>query len=268
MTNSTSRIAAFAATWALPAAYERTHDQQPACSSAPAMPRTVDRTELLRSVSVFGRLTEEQLALLAASLGTQSFKRGQTIFQQGDGGDTLHLIAQGQVRIYHPSMAGRELSVAIFREGDFFGELALLDEGPRSASAEAMVPTVTLTLERGAFQQTIHNHPAIAEAMLAEIASRLRASTNYAEHLANPSAQHRVGWLLLDLARRYGVPGGDGTRIDLCLTQDDLASMFGVARETINRVLMRLRDQSLIAIVGGQIFVRDCTRLERALDAV
>src|SRR5207247_411787 len=111
----------------------------------------------------------------------------------------------GQVRIYHPSAAGRELSVAIFRAGDFFGELALLDDQPRSASAEAMLPTSTLTLGRAVFRETVRNHPAIGEAMLTELAARLRVSSGYAEHLANPSAQQRVGWLVLSLAQRYGV---------------------------------------------------------------
>lgn len=230
-----------------------------------AVLRSVDRTGLLRTVSVFGQLSAAQLAVLAASLGVQVFGRGQTIFQQGDRGDALYLIARGQVRVYHPSAAGRELSVAIFRPGDLFGELALLADRPRSASAEAMLPTIALTLERSAFQQAIHDHPAIAEALLAELAARLCASTSYAEHLANPAAHQRVGWLVLDLAQRYGVPAAQGTRIDLQLTQDDLASMFGVTRETVNRVLMRLRDRGLVALADGYLLVPDCVRLERTL---
>jgi CRP-like cAMP-binding protein len=230
-----------------------------------AMLRSIDRLSLLRIVSIFDRLSSTQLAVLAASLRLQVFGRGQTIFQQGDQGDTLYLIARGQVRIYHPSATGREISVAIFRAGDFFGELALLDEQPRSASAEAMLPTITLTLGRSALRQTIHDQPAIASTMLAELTARLRAATGYAKHLANPSAQQRVGRLMLDLAQRYGTPNASGTRIDLQLTQDDLASMFGVTRETVNRVLARLREQGLVVIEHGQLLVPDCAQLERAL---
>src|SRR5438046_202510 len=93
----------------------------------------IDKLSALRAVSVFGRLNPAQLALLASRLEVQSFGRRQTIFHQGDPGETLYVVACGQVRIYHPSAAGRELSVAIFRAGDFFGELALLDDQPRSA---------------------------------------------------------------------------------------------------------------------------------------
>jgi CRP/FNR family transcriptional regulator, cyclic AMP receptor protein len=237
-------------------------------ASAPphaAMDRSIDKLGLLRTVSVFGQLTPAQLAALATGLNVQTFGRGQTIFHQGDPGDTLYLVARGQARVYHPSATGRELSVAIFRAGDFFGELALLDDQPRSASAEAMLPTIALTLERSAFQQIIHDHPAIAQALRAELAARLRASSHYAEHLAVPGAHERVGRLVLALAQRYGVPMVSGTRIDLCVTQDELASMFGLTRETVNRVLARLHDQGLVAIAGGQLLVPDCAQLERVL---
>jgi CRP/FNR family transcriptional regulator len=217
-------------------------------------------------VPIFNRLTPAQLAVLVGNLSIQSFARGQTIFHQGDYGDTLYLIARGQVRIYHPNAAGRELSVALYRAGAFFGELALLDDQPRSASAAAMLPTIILTLARRAFLHTLHEHPAIAEALLAELAARLRATSGYAEQLANPSAPQRIGWLVLDLAQRYGTPSACGMRIDLQLTQDDLASRFGVARETVNRVLARLREQGLVMFTDGQLLVPDCARLERALE--
>jgi CRP-like cAMP-binding protein len=231
-----------------------------------AMLRSIDKLGLLRTVSIFGQLTLAPLTALAAGLNVQAFGRGQTIFQQGDPGDTLYFVARGQVRVYHPLAAGQELSVAIFRHGDFFGELALLDGQARSASAEAMLPTVTLTLGQAAFRQTIRDHPAIAEALLAELGSRLRASSTFAEHLSISAAHQRVGWLVLSLAQHYGTSAAGGTRIDLQLTQDDLASMFGMTRETVNRVLARFRDQGLVVIEHGQLLVPDCARLERALD--
>ena len=233
----------------------------------PSRRHAIDTVSLLRTVSIFSHLTTAQLTLLAASLGTQCFAREQTIFHQGDCGDTLYLIACGQVRIYCPSTAGRELALAIYRSGDFFGELALLDGKPRSASAEAMLPTLVLTLGRAAFMQTIRTCPSIVEPIMTALAARLRATSAYAEHLANPSAHQRVGGLLLDLARRYGVAEADGMRIDLHLTQDDLASFLGLTRETVNRVLGYLRDQGLIAFEDGQLVVRDCVRLERGLVA-
>src|SRR5262245_23018432 len=122
----------------------------------------MDKLNLLRSVPAFSRLTEDQFILLAASVGSQSFEIGETIFHQGSIGSALYIIVSGRVRIYTLSASGQEHTVALFRAGDFFGEMALLDGQPRSASAKAMHPTATLTLHRAAFLHTINACPPIA----------------------------------------------------------------------------------------------------------
>src|SRR5215216_4449547 len=106
----------------------------------------MNKLELLRGVAAFARLSDDQLAVLATSIGTQSFARGEMIFHQGSIGSVLYIIVSGQVRIFRISEAGQELAVTMLRNGDFLGELALLDGLPRSASAQTMRPTITLTL--------------------------------------------------------------------------------------------------------------------------
>ena len=226
----------------------------------------MDKLKLLSKVPTFSRLTEDQLVLLASSVGSQSFERGETIFHQGSIGSALYIIVGGQVRIYTISAAGQELTLAIFRAGQFFGELALLDGQPRSASAKALDPTTTLTLHRAAFLHTINACPPIAAALLEAMALRLRQTTVHAGQLASRSAPQRVVRQLLDLAMQHGVSDDGATRIDLRLTQDDLASMSGTTRETVNRVLSSLRDQGLIRIERARVSVLDLSELERSLD--
>lgn len=221
---------------------------------------------LLRSVPIFARLGEEHLGLLGASLGMRVFERGATIFHQGSAGDQLYLIVAGQVRISIVSQLGQELSMKIFRDGDFFGELALLDGRPRSASAEAMRRTTTLTLSRTAFLQALRANPEIAVTVLEELSGRLRQTNIYIEHLTGHSAPQRVVRTLLDLADQHGVSEQGSTRIDLHLTQDDLASLAGTTRETVNRVLAGLRDQGLISIERGRVSVLNLPQLERSLE--
>lgn len=223
--------------------------------------------DLLRGVPIFARLGDDRLRTLGASLGTRSFERGATIFHQGSDGDELYLIVSGQVRIYTVSQLGQEISVKIFRDGDFFGELALLDGRPRSASAEAMRRTVTLTLHRAAFLTAIRADPEIAVTVLEELSGRLRHTNIYIEHLASTSAPQRVVRTLLDLADQHGVNEQGTTRIDLHLTQDDLASLAGTTRETVNRVLGGLREQGLISVERGRVSVLNLPQLERSLDA-
>jgi CRP-like cAMP-binding protein len=217
---------------------------------------------LLRGVPMFARLSDDHLRLLAASLGSQAFERGATIFHQGSIGNTLYLIVRGQVRIYTNSQLGQEISVTLFRDGNFFGELSLLDGHARSASAVAMRTTTTLTLHRAAFLQAIRTYPEIAVTVLEELSARIRHTNTYIEHLASTSAPQRVIRTLLDLADQHGVTEQGTTRIDLHLTQDDLASLAGTTRETVNRVLGGLREQGLIRIERARLSVLNLTQLE------
>lgn len=226
----------------------------------------MNRQNLLRSVPIFALLDDDHLALLSNSLGVQTFERGVTIFHQGSVGDVLYIIIKGQVRIYTISGTGQELSILICSDGDFFGELALLDGQPRSASAVTMRPTTTLTLHRTAFQEAIRTSPPIALAVMEVLAGRLRHSNTYAEHLVSHSAPQRVVHCLLDLAAQHGVAEDGATRIDLHLTQDDLASLAGTTRETVNRVLSSLRDQGLIRVTRARLSVLNLAQLERSLD--
>jgi CRP-like cAMP-binding protein len=226
----------------------------------------MNKLELLHNVPAFSQLDGDQLLLLATSLGSQSFERGEVIFHQGSIGGILYIIVSGQVRIFTSSEAGQELALTIFRDGDFLGELALLDGQPRSASAQAMRPTTALTLHRAAFLHTIEACPPIAAAVLEAMAARLRHTTLYAGQLGSASAPRRVVHQLLSLATQHGVAESGATRIDLRLTQDDLASLSGTTRETVNRVLSALRDQRLIRVERTQVSVLNMDRLELSLE--
>jgi CRP/FNR family cyclic AMP-dependent transcriptional regulator len=222
----------------------------------------MNKLELLQKVPTFARLTNDQLALLARSVGTQIFERDEVIFHQGSIGSTLYIIVLGQVRIFTISEAGQELTVTLFRDGDFFGEMALLDGQPRAASAKAMCRTTTLTLHRAAFLHTIDACPPIAASVLEVLTARLRHSNSIAAQLANLSASQRVVRQLCDLATCYGIADGGAIRIDLHLTQDDLASLSGTTRETVNRVLSNLRDQGLIRVERARVSVLKMQQLE------
>jgi CRP-like cAMP-binding protein len=226
----------------------------------------MDKLEILHNAPAFAKLDRKQLTLLATNVGSQSFERGEMLFHQGSIGSILYIVVSGQVRIYTNTESGQELTLTICRAGDFLGELALLDGLPRSASAQAMRSTTTLTLHRSAFRHTIAACPPIAEALLGAMAARLRQTTVYAEWLSSQSAPHRVVRQLLGLALQHGVAEGQATRIDLRLTQDDLASLSGTTRETVNRVLGLLRDQQIIRLERAQVYILDRAQLERSLE--
>jgi CRP/FNR family transcriptional regulator len=223
-----------------------------------------DKQRLLQSVPAFSCLTEAQLRLLASSVHSQVFERGATIFHQGSPGNVLYIIVSGQVRIYTINALGQELAVKVFGDTDFFGEMALFDGQPRAASAEAMCRTTTLTLERAAFLNTINTCPPIAASILEVMAARLRQSNAYAEQLASVPAAQRVVHQLTELAvRRSTLRASDDQSIDLSLTQNDLASMSGTTRETVNRVLAQLRDQGLVRVERARVCVLNLALLRK-----
>lgn len=227
---------------------------------------------VLQQSPIFAGLPAADLADLADKMGQRSFARGMIIFHKGSIGQTLYLIASGRVRIFLLSETGREISIDILIPGDCFGELALLDNLPRSAGALAMERTVTYTLHRDEFWRLLDAHPTLAVPMLALMSKRLRAMIDYTEHLAFTDVQGRVAAKLLDLAEHFGEKsgqaegrGGAAIEILLPLTQGELATWVASSRESVNKVLGVFRDQGLIRLDGQRILIVDQRGLRKWL---
>ena len=134
----------------------------------------MDALELLRSIPMFDGLAEEDLSALSSTFETRSFKAGSMIFHQGDGGDAMYIIAGGDVNIYLPGEDSRRISLKDIARGEYFGELALFDEGPRSASALATTDTQLLELKRETLAAYLETRPRAAMALLRTMSEHLR----------------------------------------------------------------------------------------------
>ncbi len=134
----------------------------------------MDPTPLLRSIELFEGLTDEDLAELGASLQRRQFAAGSMIFSQGDNGDSLYIVESGDINIHLPGEASRRISLKDIARGEYFGELALFDEKPRSASALATTETVLLELQRRTLEGYLENRPKVALAILRTLSERLR----------------------------------------------------------------------------------------------
>ena len=224
----------------------------------------MSRVTMLRNVPFLAALSDQELEVLAESLGKRTFGKGMIIFHKGSPGQTLYIIESGKVRIFILSESGQEISVNIYGPGDVFGELALLDGLPRSAGAVAMEKTVTFTLHRDDFLRHLEACPRMARSIMEVLSTRVRYTTDYAESLAFLDVYGRVAAKLLELADRYGVQK-EGIEIELRLTQAELASWVGASRERVNKVLGTLRDYGLIEIEGQRITILDRPGLKRRI---
>ncbi len=224
-----------------------------------------DPLGLLKRVPLFRELGDDLLAGLAAHLRRRVFRRDTMIFHKDQAGDVLYMIETGRVDIILPKEDGKEAVIDTWGPGDVFGEMAILDGQPRSASAQASEDTVTYTLSREEFQRHLATSPKLASALIALLSTRLRHMMQYAESLAFLDVHGRIARTLLELAGRYGFQTPDGVEIDLDLTQTELARMVGATRERVNRALASFRAQGILDLRGKKIAIRDPKRLSERI---
>jgi CRP/FNR family transcriptional regulator/CRP/FNR family cyclic AMP-dependent transcriptional regulator len=216
---------------------------------------------LLERVPFLAALSTADLTWLAKRSLKRRFKRGDIIFLKDDPGQSMFIVEDGAVRIYIPGSQGADLTLAVMQPGEFFGDLSLLDGRPRSASAEASRDSVLLTLERDDLEELVRSRPDAALAILAVIAQRLRETDQMATDLAFLDVSGRLARRLLDLASSYGKQRENGVLITAPITQEELANMIGVTRESVNRNLGAFRREGLIGREGRRILVLDEARL-------
>jgi CRP/FNR family transcriptional regulator len=212
-----------------------------------------DRVTILRSLSLFKGLDDKTLHQIAKDARLREFQAGKVIYYQGDPGSTCHIVIQGKVRVFLVGEDGRELSVRILVPGEIFGEMALLEELPRSANIETLEETRTLELAHEVLLGCLRKSPTLALNLLQDLSARLRSSTVDAEELAMLTVDERLTRQLHKLAEWSGVPVTDGVRIMVPMTQQELAALIGTSRESVNRALVRLRRQGKVRLEKGWI---------------
>lgn len=212
-------------------------------------------TTALLKVPFFAKLSAEEANSLSQQLVMRRFSTNQVIFHLGDPGGLLYIITSGKVKISHSTLDGQEALLAILGSGDFFGELALLDDSPRSATAEAIEPTVTLTLHREAFLRFLNNNPGFASHVLHILAKRIRNLNDQISDVFFLDLNGRLARTLLNLAEQHGRMVDNGILIELSLTQTDLAEMTGATRVSINKTLGRFRRAKWVKSEGRRFTI-------------
>jgi CRP-like cAMP-binding protein len=211
---------------------------------------------LLTRVGLFADLSSAELIGLAALMRPRPYARDEVIYLRGDPGTAFYVIANGKVKITLTSPDGKELILRRLSAGDFHGELALLDDEPRSADAIATEPTVQLVLQRDAFRQFLAEHPAVATKLLATVSNYLRRNAELIQDATFLDVPARLARILLELAGGTdGTLPPAGTVIPDRLKQSELASLVGATRESINKWLGAFERQGLIRYEKGQIIL-------------
>jgi CRP-like cAMP-binding protein len=218
--------------------------------------------EVLGRTELFGGLAPGDLEAIASRGIVRSYPKGQILFYQQDPGEALYVILEGRVKAFVESEEGAELNLGVFESPSILGEVALVDGGPRSASAEVVAPARLLVFTRAAFFTLLGEHPGLVEAYLRMLGTMIRRLQDRTEDLVFLDLHGRVAKLLLSFAEG-GASGPEGTLLDLKVTQGELAAMVAGSRPTVNQILKTFEGRGYLTIAGRQIVVKDEDALRR-----
>jgi CRP-like cAMP-binding protein len=219
---------------------------------------TAQTADFLASVRMFSGLQRDELLKFAELTRERTYPKGSVILFQGDPGDSLYVLRQGRAKVVLIGEDGREVILGVLEPGAHFGELALIDDQPRSAHVIAMEDSQLLILRREDFRRRVEANPTVAWALLIELSRRLRRADQKIGGLVLLDVPGRISRLLLDLSSE----SSNGT-IDKPLTHQTIAQMIGASRETVSRAMKEFQQEGLIRVERRRIAVANRDALEK-----
>jgi CRP/FNR family cyclic AMP-dependent transcriptional regulator len=205
---------------------------------------------------LFAELDERELASIAAVAKTRRYAKDDAVFHADEIGDVFYLIREGQVKVTMISPEGKEIILSILAAGDFFGEMALFDNEPRSATVIAIEPLEVVSIWRTDFLHILSENFSITQKVLGELSKRLRNASNRIESLATMDVYGRLARFFLDLARQSGKVLDNEYVAVIRPTHQAIANMIGTSRETVSRLIHDLMKQNLLLSEGKTIYLR------------
>jgi CRP/FNR family cyclic AMP-dependent transcriptional regulator len=224
----------------------------------------------LKTIPLFEELDEASLHEVVRLTRHRAYPANSVLFHDGDSGHILYIILSGQVHLEKVSAAGETVYLAGRGRGDHFGELSLLDGGPRMATACTLTACECLTVEREAFQRCLLNAPAVALQVMVSLAKRLREAAADLEAVQGLDVMGRMCKALLELlaassgeADPEAGSADSGAGVVLQITHQELADRIGTTRESVTRALGSLRKTGLVRTNGRTLILLDLAALRR-----
>jgi CRP-like cAMP-binding protein len=221
-----------------------------------------DTIALLRRVPLFSALGEEDLARVAQVTVPRRFQAGEVVFRDGDQSDTCYVVRSGRARAVREHAGGRSITLATFGPEDMFGELAMFDDEPRSATVEATEEMEAIAVLGGDMRRMLREHPDLAVKLLAALGRRLRDTNERLARQSFQTVQSRVATVLAELVANARGEGAGERDVQIVSTQTDLAQLAGSSRESASRFLAVLERAGIITQGRGKLIVHDPAALE------
>lgn len=220
------------------------------------MPETdQSAVELLKSVTLFADLEEEELERFSHVAVPRSFPAGTRVFHEGDDSDACYIVKDGSFRVTREHSDGRAITLATLGPGEIFGELAMLDGDQRSASAEALTDGDLLALPANDVRALLARHPEISLKLVAGLVRRLRAANVRLSRQSFQTVPSRVAGILAQLSREAQADGDAEEEVTIEMNQTDLAQLAGTSRESVSRFLAELERAGVVRSGRGRVTV-------------
>jgi CRP/FNR family cyclic AMP-dependent transcriptional regulator len=219
---------------------------------------TTQNVDFLATVPLFSGLDRSELEKFAEVTREKSYPKGSVILFEDDPGDSLFVVREGRVKVVLIGEDGREVILGVLGVGEYFGELSLIDDRPRSAHVIAMEDSNLLVLRREDFRKRVESSPSVAWGLLTELSRRLRRADDKIGGLVLLDVPGRIARLLLDLAEESGT-----NAIEKTLTHQTIAQMIGASRETVSRAMKDFQDAGWITVERRRIALADRAALEQ-----
>jgi len=219
--------------------------------------------DAVRAVPLFSEVDRDILRSLVPAMSLRRLGRGEILFREGEEGDRSFILLVGRIKLRRKTTDGHENLIAVLGPGEMVGELTLLDQGPRGATAVAASKTELAVLSHRALVAWVERHPKVARHLLAAQARGTRRSSDSLADLVVLDAPGRVAKALLDLARRFGEERDGAIHVAHELTQEELAQLVGTSRETVNKSLADFAARGWIKVALRGVDLLDIDRLDR-----
>jgi CRP/FNR family transcriptional regulator len=229
---------------------------QPGADIIDVVPETdQSAVELLKSVTLFADLEEEELERFSHVAVPRSFPAGTRVFHEGDDSDACYIVKEGSFRVTREHSDGRAITLATLGPGEIFGELAMLDGDQRSASAEALTDGDLLALPANDVRALLARHPEISLKLVAGLVRRLRAANVRLSRQSFQTVPSRVAGILAQLSREAQADGDGEEEVTIEMNQTDLAQLAGTSRESVSRFLAELERAGVVRSGRGRVTV-------------
>ena len=214
------------------------------------------KVDLIRSVPLFSTLSDDEFNQLAHIFIVRAYRKNQVIFLEEETGSYMYLVLSGKVKVAKAGAGGKETILAIHRTGDFFGEMSLLDGKTSPATVSAMEDSKIISVSGTDFHKYLLHNEKVMLQIIQVLCARLRQVWQ-TQSLSSSTADARIRMGVYQLANKHGIRDAHGIIIDLKITHQELAEMVGTSRETVTRVLTRLREQGIIEVDQRRITLLD-----------